>query len=232
MKKIGLTLLIIMLLNIPVLAFAAVPKGNIKVPDGGFEVTIPKGTSGTFAAKTSGGGTKFVPSEGGGKYYIASIRFRVKGALSSKVYATVTFGDGYKMKITSSTDGRPIDVGTTAFRAHKSKGVSISLTSDGSAEKYLKLAEYGFLPDAEQGGTTSPPTQAVGGKQRLLHRQQVAMVTQGAAAVPVPEELQTHRVMAVTIPVARIMEEPPIQETTAAAVMMGEHHRNVTRART
>ncbi|NEU27719.1 hypothetical protein G3M74_16720 [Paenibacillus polymyxa] len=231
MKKIGLTLLIIMLLNIPVLAFAAVPKGNIKVPDGGFEVTIPKGKSGTFAAKTSGGGTKFVPSEGGGKYYIASIRFRVKGALSSKVYATVTFGDGYKMKITSSIDGKPVDVGTTVFRAHKSKGVSISLTSDGSAEKFLKLAEYGFLPDAEQGGTTSPPTRAVGGKQRLPHRQQVAMVTQGAA-VPVPEELQTHRVMAVTIPVARMMGEPPIQETTAAMVTMGEHHRHVTHART
>ncbi|WDZ58027.1 hypothetical protein MF625_08720 (plasmid) [Paenibacillus polymyxa] len=231
MKKTLLTLLIIMLLNIPVLVFAAVPKGNIKVPDGGFEVTIPKGTSGTFAAKTSGGGTKFVPSEGGGKYYIASIRFRVKGALSSKVYATVTFGDGYKMKITSSIDGRPVDVGTTAFRAHKSKGVSISLTSDGSSEKFLKLAEYGFLPDAEQGGATSPPIRAVGGKQRLPHRQQVAMVTQGAA-VPVPEELQTHRVMAVTIPVARMMEEPPIQETTAAAVTMGEHHRHVTHART
>ncbi|WP_058831549.1 hypothetical protein [Paenibacillus polymyxa] len=231
MKKIGLTLLIIMLLNIPVLAFAAVPKGNIKVPDGGFEVTIPKGTSGTFAAKSSGGGTKFVPSEGGGKYYIASIRFRVKGALSSKVYATVTFGDGYKMKITSSIDGRPVDVGTTAFRAHKSKGVSISLTSDGSAEKFLKLAEYGFLPDAEQGGTTSPPIRAVGGKQRLLHRQKVAMVTQGAAVL-VPEELQTHRVMAMTIPVARMMEEPPIQETTAAVVTMGGHHSNVTHART
>ena len=54
MKKTWLTLLIIMLLNIPVLAFAAVPKGNIKVPSGGFEVTIPKGTSGTFAAKTRG----------------------------------------------------------------------------------------------------------------------------------------------------------------------------------
>lgn len=229
MKKIGLTLLIIMLLNIPALAFAAVPKGNIKVPDGGFEVTIPKGTSGTFAAKTSGGGTKFVPSEGGGKYYIASIRFRVKGALSSKVYATVTFGDGYKLKIASSNDGTPVDVYTNVFRAHKSKGISISLTSDGSAEKYLKLAEYGFLPDAEQGGTTSPPIRAVEEKQRL-HRQKVAMVTQGAV-VQVPEELQIHRVMAVTIPVAEMMEEPPIQETTAAA-MMGEHHRHATRART
>jgi len=229
MKKIGLTLLIIMLLNIPALAFAAVPKGNIKVPDGGFEVTIPKGTSGTFAAKTSGGGTKFVPSEGGGKYYIASIRFRVKGALSSKVYATVTFGDGYKMKITSSTDGAPVDVGTTAFRAHKSKGVSISLTSDGSTEKFLKLAEYGFLPDAEQGGTTSPPIRAVEDKQRL-HRQQVAVVTPEAVQVAATQVQQT---LAVTTQVAAMMEEPPIQETTAVATM-GELHSlpSVTHVRT
>ncbi len=204
-----LTLLIIMLLNIPALASAAVPTGNIKVPDGGFEVTVPKGTSGTFAAKTSGGATKFVPSEGGGKYYIASIRFRVKGALSSKVYATVTFGDGYKLKIASSTDGAPVDVGTTVFRAHKSKGVSISLTSDGSAEKFLKLAEYGFLPDAEQGGTTSPPIRAVEDKQRL-HRQKVAMVTPEAAPVGAAIQVQQTRAAA-----TQAVE-------TRAAVMMGE----------
>ncbi|MDN4081312.1 hypothetical protein QYF52_25640 [Paenibacillus polymyxa] len=229
MKKTALILLIIMVINIPGLAAAAAPpKGNIKVPDGGFEVTVPKGSSGTFAAKTSGGSSKFVPSEGGGKYYLASIRFRVKGKLSAKVYATVTFGDGYQMKITDSIDGRPIDIGPTAFRAHKSKAISLSIHSDGSAEKFIKLAEYGFLPEAEQGGTTSPPKRAVGGKQRL-HRQKVAMVTQGAV-VPVLET-PIHRVMAVTIPVARIMEEPPIQETTAV-VTMAAAHSSVTHART
>ncbi|MNW70463.1 hypothetical protein D3C74_497900 [compost metagenome] len=55
------------------------------------------------------------------------------------------------------------------------------------------------------------------------------MVTPGAV-VPVPEELQTHRVMAMTIPVAEIMEEPPIQETTAVATMAVAHS-NVTRAK-
>ncbi|MEK5090500.1 hypothetical protein MKY98_26900, partial [Paenibacillus sp. FSL M8-0228] len=165
MKKTALILLIIMLINIPGLAAAAAPPtGNIKVPNGGFEAVVPKDTSGTFPAKTAGGGTRFVPSEGGGSYYLASIRMRVKGALSDKVYVTVTFGDGYKMKIAKSVDGVPVDIGPTAFRAHKSKGISISIHSDGSSEKFVKLAEYGFLPEAEQGGTTSPPKRAVGGK--------------------------------------------------------------------
>jgi hypothetical protein len=223
MKKIILTLLMIMLLNIPVLVFAAVPKGDFKVPDGDFGVTVPKGTSGTFAAKTSGGSAKYIPTEGGGKYYLASIRLRVKGELSDKVYLTVTFGDGYKLKIASSLDGAPVDVGTIAFKAHKSKGISVSLHSDGSAEKYVKLVEYGFLsdqPDQGGGGTTNP-AKAVEGEQRLHRR--VAAEALGAV-VPAVEVLPTHRVVAVTIPAGETMAVPPIQGRMAAVLRPAVTH--------
>lgn len=228
MKKTILTLLIITLLNIPVLALAAPPKGDIRVPDGAFGVIVPKGTSGTFPAKTAGGATKFIPPEG---YYLASIMMRVKGALSDKVYVTVTFGDGYQMKINKSFDGAPVEIGPTAFRAHKSKGISISLHSDGSADKFLKLAEYGFLPDAEQGGTTSPPIGAVEGQQPH-HRQKVAKVTPEAA--PVGAEVQVKQTRAVATQAAVMMGDLPTREATRVGEMMAAAHRssNATHART
>ncbi|WP_404593000.1 hypothetical protein [Paenibacillus sp. RC73] len=210
-------MLIVLLVNVPGLAAAAAPPtGNIKVPSGGFEVIVPKDTSGTFPAKTSGGGSKFVPTEGGGKYYIASIRMRVKGALSDKVYVTVTFGDGYRMKINKSIDGSPVDIGPTAFRAHKSKGISISIHSDGSAEKFVKLAEYGFLPEAEQDKSQDPPIKAVEGKQRP-HRQKVAMVAPGAAPVAAGTQVQPTLAAATR---AAVMMAVEIQAKTLAAVSL------------
>lgn len=121
-----------------------------------YEVIVPAGTSGTFSAKTKSGATKYVPPELGSAW-LATLDIRFKGKLDSGHYITVTFGDGHKVKYDDAPDGSsPLKIPNSVFVSHPSRGVTITLTTDGRSEKYAKVSQFGFM--GSTGGNTGGDT--------------------------------------------------------------------------
>lgn len=114
-----------------------------------FETEISSGTSGASSLKTSSGSTKYIPTEGAGRY-IAGASFIVKTALDANNYVVVTLGDGHTIKFDSQSNFE-FGIGLDDFKAHPSKGIIAVLYSDGKKDRYVKLTQLTF-------GTGTTPT--------------------------------------------------------------------------
>lgn len=154
-----LALIMLFLLFSPALSVMAaitpISDDEFEVTD--YRVTLPEGSGGTV---TLGGG-KFQPAEAGGRY-LSEVRLKANRTLDVNNYVTVTFDNGVKNTHNSEPGTPNVFAVGSGLMSNPSKGLTVTLTSDGSKERWLEIVSFKVIGSLPPGGG-DPPDPGGGG---------------------------------------------------------------------